>query len=66
MLSKFLVVDGNLTQLASLLDHIGDYLIDLEYNGDLFEQIMKNQNKLQRSLIHIEGHDEGSSSSHGN
>ena len=37
MLSKFLVVGGNPTELASLFDQIGDCLTDLEYKGDLFE-----------------------------
>ena len=45
---------------------IRECLTNLEYKDDLFEQIIKNQHKLQRSLIHTKGKDEGSSSSHGN
>ena len=50
MFSKFLVVGGNPTWLASLLGQIQDCLINLEYKGDLFEQIMKNQTSYKGAL----------------
>ena len=47
MLSMLLVIDGTSAKVVDFLGQVQAFLIHLEYKDYIFEQIIKNKEKLQ-------------------